>query len=199
MGKLVEEGTIEYVINQVIQGAKKPRLLLHACCGPCASSVLEFLHNYFDITVYFYNPNILPKEEFMLRLDALKVVVSQYNDVKLIVPDYNQNDYIPYVKGMENLPEGGARCSICFNIRLSATAQFLKDNFDCYDYFATTLTVSPHKNDKLINQIGQNIATKYGVNYLSSNLKKKDGYLRSTQISKELGIYRQNYCGCKFD
>jgi len=199
MAKQIEIGTIEYEIEKVKNGAPKPRLLLHACCGPCASSVLDYLKDFFDITVYFYNPNILPKEEFILRLDALKVVVSHFNNVKLIVPNYDQNEYLPHVKGMEKLPEGGARCNVCFSIRLKGTANYLFSHKDEFDYFATTLTVSPHKNDKLINEIGKSIANDLGINYLSSNFKKHDGFLKSTQLSKEWGIYRQNYCGCNFD
>lgn len=192
-------GTVEYEIEKAKETGQKRRLLLHACCGPCSTSVLDYLHDYFDITVYFYNPNILPKEEFIRRLEALKTVISHFSDVKLIVPEYNPEEYLPYVKGMENLPEGQSRCSICFDIRLGGTAAYFKAHENEFDFFATTLTVSPHKNHILINETGNRIAEKFGIQYLDSNFKKKDGYLKSCQLSKKWGIYRQDYCGCRFD
>lgn len=196
---IVEIGSIEEQIEKVKESGQKSRLLLHACCGPCATSVLEYLTPYFDITVFYYNPNILPKEEFMRRLEALKVVVSHFDGVKLVVPDQSECEYLPLVKGLEQEPEGGARCGVCFALRLDKTARYLLEHKDEFDFFATTLTVSPHKDSVRINGIGKSVADKYGVNYLSSNFKKRDGYLRSTQLSKEYGIYRQDYCGCKFD
>ena len=193
-----EQGSIEEQIEKTKESGQKSRLLLHACCGPCASSVLEYLTPYFDITVFYYNPNILPNEEFIRRLDALKVVVSHFDGVKLVVPEQSGNEYLPLVKGLEGEPEGGKRCGVCFALRLDGTAKFMAQSGD-YDFFATTLTVSPHKDNVRINEIGKNIADKYGVKYLSSNFKKRNGYLRSTQLSKEFGIYRQDYCGCRFD
>lgn len=194
--KKYEVGTVDYILQNPAE--QKPRMLLHACCGPCATSVLERIHDYFDITIYFYNPNIMPKEEFNKRLCALKDVISHFDDVKLIVPDQDEQDYISLVKGYESAPEGGSRCAICFEMRLLSTAKYLANHKDDYDYFATTLTVSPHKNAKLINEIGKRIANDYGVEYLSSDFKKQDGYLRSTQLCKEWNIYRQSYCGCTF-
>ena len=192
-----EEGTIECVIAS--QNERKPRLLLHACCGPCASSVLEYLYPSFDITVYYYNPNIMPKEEFIRRFEALKTVVSHFDGVKLVCPEQDENEYVNLVKGMEHLEEGGARCNVCFALRLENTAKYLSAHKDEFDAFATTLTVSPHKNATLINEIGNAVANKHGVQYLSSNFKKRNGYLRSIQLCKEWNIYRQNYCGCHFD
>lgn len=189
-------GTVEYEIELSKKTARKPRLLLHACCGPCASSVLEYLTSYFDVTVYYYNPNILPKDEFIKRENALKDVVSHFDGVKLVVPSQDEQEYISYVKGHKSDPEGGARCALCFNLRLENTAKYMLENIENFDFFATTLTVSPHKNAPLINDIGKNIAQKYGVDYLSSDFKKRDGYLRSIQLCKEWGIYRQTYCGC---
>lgn len=189
-------GTIEYEIALAEASAQKPRLLLHACCGPCASSVLEYLTPLFDVTVYFYNPNILPKEEFIKRENALKDVIAHFDGVKLIIPEQDEIEYISYVKGHKNDREGGARCSLCFTLRLEKTAEFLKIHSDEFDFFATTLTVSPHKNAPLINQIGNDVANKIGVKYLSSDFKKRDGYLRSTVLCREWGIYRQVYCGC---
>lgn len=192
-------GTIEYEMQLAKENYKKPRLLLHACCGPCASSVLEYLTPLFDVTVYFYNPNILPKEEFIKRENALKDVIAHFDGVKLIIPEQDETEYISYVKGHKNDREGGARCSLCFTLRLEKTAEFLKSHSDEFDFFATTLTVSPHKNAPLINQIGNDVANKIGVKYLSSDFKKRDGYLRSTVLCREWGIYRQVYCGCITD
>ena len=194
--KTPEVGTIEYEMQLAKENCKKPRLLLHACCGPCASSVLEYLTPLFDVTVYFYNPNILPKEEFIKRENALKDVIAHFDGVKLIIPEQDEIEYISYVKGHMNDREGGARCSLCFTLRLEKTAEFLKIHSDEFDFFATTLTVSPHKNAPLINQIGNDVANKIGVKYLSSDFKKRDGYLRSTVLCREWGIYRQVYCGC---
>ncbi len=185
---------IDRVIGE--QFDKKPRLLLHACCGPCATSVLERLTPYFDVTVYFYNPNIMPKEEFILRLDTLKSVIAHFDDVKLIVPDQDEIDYLPLVVGHEEEREGGARCSICFALRLDNTAKYLSSHKGEFDYFATTLTVSRRKNAQLINEIGEQISKKYGVTYLSSDFKKLGGENRSTELCKEWNIYRQHYCGC---
>ena len=189
-------GTVEYEIELAKETARKPRLLLHACCGPCASSVLEYLTPHFDVTVYYYNPNILPKDEFIIRENALKEVVSHFDGVNLVVPNQDEQEYVSYVKGHKSDPEGGARCSLCFNLRLENTAKYMLENVETFDFFATTLTVSPHKNAPLINEIGNTVAKKYGVNYLSSDFKKRDGYLRSIQLCKEWGIYRQTYCGC---
>lgn len=194
--KKYEIGTVDYILHNPTE--QKPRLLLHACCGPCATSVLERMCDSFDVTVYFYNPNIMPKAEFNKRLSALKDVISHFDGVKLIVPYQDEQDYISLVKGLENAPEGGSRCAICFEMRLLSTAKYLADHKDDYDYFATTLTVSPHKNAELINEIGNHIANEYDVKYLSSNFKKQDGYLRSTQLCKEWDIYRQSYCGCVY-
>jgi len=189
-------GTVEYEIELAKETARKPRLLLHACCGPCASSVLEYLTPHFDVTVYYYNPNILPKDEFIKRENALKEVVSHFDSVNLVVSNQDEQEYVSYVKGHKSDPEGGARCSLCFNLRLENTAKYMLENVGTFDFFATTLTVSPHKNAPLINEIGNTVAKKYGVNYLSSDFKKRDGYLRSIQLCKEWGIYRQTYCGC---
>lgn len=194
--KTPQVGTIEYEMQLAEASAQKPRLLLHACCGPCASSVLEYLTPLFDVTVYFYNPNILPKEEFIKRENALKDVIAHFDGVKLIIPVQDEIEYISYVKGHKNDREGGARCELCFTLRLEKTAEFLKAHSDDFDYFATTLTVSPHKNAPLINRIGNDAANKIGVKYLSSDFKKRDGYLRSTVLCREWGIYRQVYCGC---
>lgn len=185
-----------YTIEYQMQQPAPPRLLLHVCCGPCAAGALSLIRDRFDITAFYFNPNILPKEEFIRRLDALKTVLCHFNVSKLIVPAQNSDMFLSRVQGYETLKEGGARCDICFNLRLSATAQYLADHRDGYDFFATTLTVSPHKNAPLINKIGEVAGDNYGVKYLASDFKKRDGFLNSVKISKQLQIYRQNYCGC---
>ena len=182
-------------IDDIVQ-AEKPKLLLQVCCAPCFCGSIEYLTEHFDVTAFFYNPNIQPKEEFNLRLDALKQLIEHFPSVKLVVPEQDENEYLSFVEGLEKEKEGGSRCTACFDLRLEITAQYMRDND--YDYFATTLTVSPHKNAKLINEIGNKLASKYNVKYLESDFKKKDGYLRSIRLSKELDLYRQDYCGCSF-
>lgn len=182
-------------IEDIVQ-AEKPRLLLQVCCAPCFCGSIEYLTEHFDVTAFFYNPNIQPKEEFNLRLDALKQLIEHFPSVKLVVPEQDESEYLSFVEGLEKEKEGGSRCTACFDLRLEKTAQYMMGND--YDYFATTLTVSPHKNAKLINEIGNKLASKYNVKYLESDFKKKDGYLRSIRLSKELDLYRQDYCGCSF-
>ena len=184
-------------IEDIIQ-AEKPRLLLQVCCAPCFAGSIDYLTEHFAVTAFFYNPNIQPKEEFNIRLDALKQLIVQYPSVKLVVPKQDEDEYLAFVKGLENEQEGGGRCTACFNLRLEKTAQFMRDNKGDYDYFATTLTVSPHKNAKIINEIGNKVGEKHNVQYLDSDFKKKDGFLRSIRKSKKLNLYRQDYCGCSF-
>ncbi len=176
----------------------KKTLLLHSCCGPCSSYVLEYLSRYFTITVLFYNPCIHPKEEFEHRLQEQKRIIQEGtypNPVTLLVPPYEPETFFKKVKGLEDCPEGGQRCSLCFEQRLSFTADTARQQN--FDYFATTLTVSPHKNAPLINQIGEAVATQRAM-YLPSDFKKKNGYKRSLELSKQYNLYRQNYCGCIF-
>lgn len=173
-------------------------MLLHSCCAPCTSGVLWQLEEY-DITLYFYNPNIDTIEEYNLRLSALQDYIKKINNenngnIKIIAEPYNHLEFSEKIVGLENEKEGGDRCNICFALRLDKTAQFAKDNG--YDIFATTLTVSPHKNFETINGIGLKLSNKYNIEYLPSNFKKNNGYLISIQNSKKYGIYRQNYCGC---
>lgn len=194
--KQLEAGTVDYEIANSQQTGIKPRLLLHACCGPCTAGALANIAPYFDITIYFYNPNIMPKEEFNKRILALKDVISHFDNVKLVIPKQDESDFLPLVKGMEALPEGGKRCSICFAMRLKNTAEYLAAHKGEFDFFATTLTISPMKNAALINEIGNSVAKTLGVNYLSSNFKKHDGFLKSTTLCKQWDIYRQHYCGC---
>ena len=190
---------LDGILKDISSSGKTPKLLLHSCCGPCSSYVLEYLSKYFDITVFFYNPNISPKEEYLKRVEAQRRIVEMMpftNPVKLIVCDYNESEFYNAVKGFESYPEGGARCPLCFTLRLGKTAEAARDMK--FDYFATTLTVSPHKNAELINAIGSKLSEEYGVKYLPSDFKKREGYKRSIELSKEYDLYRQDYCGCSF-
>ena len=176
---------------------RRPRLLLHACCGPCASAVLERVTPHFDTTVLYYNPNILPEEEFDKRLHWLEHLLREApfgQGVELLVPDRDESAFRAAAAGLEQEREGGARCTVCFDLRLGKTAELAREGG--FDYFATTLTVSPHKNAPLINAIGERLAESYGVEWLPSDFKKRDGYRRSIQLSHEYGLYRQAWCGC---
>lgn len=173
----------------------KPKLLLHACCAPCASSSILRVADSFDLTLYFYNPNIDGESEFIKRAEELQRLCKTFN-VKCIIEGYNPQDFYDIVKGYEGDLEGGSRCARCFKLRLNKTAQKAKE---CgFDYFATTLTLSPLKNAELINKIGIELAKDSSVKYLPTDFKKRGGYLQSIQLSNEYGLYRQNYCGCEF-
>lgn len=176
----------------------RPKLLLHSCCGPCSTTVLSLLASYFDITVLYYNPNIEPKEEYYKRKEEQIRFIKDFNNehIKFMDCDYNNQDFRSRVVGLEQEREGGARCAVCFKLRLEKTAEITKA-LD-FDYFGTTLTVSPHKNSEVINKIGALLETEYGVKYLYSDFKKKDGYKRSIELSKKYNLYRQDYCGCEF-
>ena len=187
---------LDGVIEEIPAG-ERPRLLLQGCCGPCSSYVLEYLTRYFDITLLFYNPNIRPEAEYDKRLGALRDLLARMplpNPVRLWEPGWRGSEFMDAVKGLENEPEGGTRCSVCFRLRLGETARLAAEGE--YDFFGTTLTVSPHKNAALLNAIGEGLEARYGVRWLPSDFKKRDGYLRSIRLSKEYGIYRQEYCGC---
>lgn len=182
--------------------AEKRKLLLHSCCAPCSTSTIERLSQFYDITVFYYNPNIYPHEEYLKRkseqLRFIDILNKTYNDLSIgfLDCDYESEKFYDAVKGLEDEPEGGARCPVCFKLRLEKTAIMAKKlNFDI---FGTTLTVSPHKNADLINSIGINLQNKHDIKFLQANFKKGDGYKRSIEISKQLDIYRQNYCGCEF-
>lgn len=176
---------------------QKPKLLLHSCCGPCSSASLEKLQQFFDITIVFYNPNIYPKQEFDKRLaEQKKLLKKAFSDILILETEYKESEFLEKTKGLENEKEGGARCSVCFALRLEKTAQIAKQNG--FDYFGTTLTISPHKNEQIINALGENISKKYGISFLYGDLKKHDGYKRSIELSKIYDIYRQHYCGCRF-
>lgn len=174
---------------------EKPRLLLHACCAPCASACIERVKNAFAVTAYFYNPNIDGKEEYDHRAGELERLCKAFG-VNAVIESYEPQEFFSAAAGLENAPEGGARCEKCFLLRLNRTAKFAKENG--FDYFATTLTLSPLKNAEKLNTAGFSAAENYGVKYLPTDFKKRGGYLRSIELSKELGLYRQNYCGCVF-
>ena len=176
-----------------------PKILLHSCCAPCSSYVIEYLSNYFYITILYYNPNISPKEEYLKRKDEQIRLINNMDTkypVDIIDVDYDNDIYEKKICGLENEPERGLRCSVCFKLRLEKTANIAKENN--FDYFATTLTLSPYKNAKLINEIGFEIEKDNNISYLASDFKKQNGYKRSIELSSKYKLYRQNYCGCKY-
>ncbi len=169
------------------------KLLLHTCCAPCVTVPIERLCSDYEITCFFYNPNIYPEQEYRHRLKELQNFVTELN-IKVIVHEYNSEHWFKMVKGLENEPEGGKRCAICFRMRLQETAKVTKQTG--FDLFTTTLTISPHKNATSINQIGLESSEQHQIKFLEANFKKKDGYKRSVELSKIYNMYRQNYCGC---
>ena len=180
-----------------------PRLLLHSCCAPCSSSVLEYLRRYFEITVFYYNPNISMEAEYQKRVEEQKRLINAYNQlpdsgypIAVIEGDYEPEVFYVAAKGLEQCPEGGERCFACYELRLGKTAARAKKQ--AYDYFATTLTISPLKNAAKLNEIGERLAERYQISWLPSDFKKKNGYKRSIELSAEYGLYRQNYCGCVY-
>ena len=188
----------EKILAETKKSGKKPTLLLQACCAPCSSYTLEYLADYFDITLFFYNPNIAPESEYNFRAEELARLIKEHPDfrnVKLIVPEYDSTPFFEMAKGKEKLKEGGERCFDCYRLRLAETA---KAAVGKYDYFCTTLSISPHKNAEKLNTIGLELEKIYGVKYLPSDFKKKGGYQRSIALSKEYGLYRQDYCGCAY-
>ena len=185
--------------NTLKELTEKKTLLLHACCAPCSSYVIEYLSNYFDITILFYNPNINNIIEYNKRLQELERFVKEFktkNTVKVISLGYNHDEYLQTVFGLEQEKEGGSRCLKCYRLRLEKTFEYAKQyNFD---YVTTTLTISPLKNSQVINKIGSELESIYHINYLYSDFKKKEGYKRSIVLSHEYNLYRQDYCGCEF-
>lgn len=171
------------------------KLLLHICCAPDATVVFERLRSEYDITGYFYNPNIHEEAEYQFRAEEIKRLAHEM-DVPLEIGSYDSERWFELTKGMENLPEKGKRCTVCFQMRLEKSAQFATENN--FDIFTTVLTVSPHKNAMLINKIGEELAEKHDIQFMESNFKKKDGFKRSLELSKSYNLYRQNYCGCRY-
>ena len=179
-------------------GSRK-KILLHSCCAPCSSHVISYLTNFFDITIFYYNPNISPKSEYEKRKkEQIRLIkeIDKVGNIDIIDCDYDNDIYEERIKGYENEPERGSRCTICFDLRLSRTAEMAKHLN--YNYFCSTLTVSPYKNSKLINEIGEKLGKEYGVTWLYSDFKKENGYKHSIELSHKYNLYRQDYCGCKY-
>lgn len=198
MNKINYNLEMEKIIKK-IDLENKPRLLLHSCCGPCSSAVLERINEYFDMDIFYYNPNIDSSSEFYRRADEQKDLV-KYLDlddkIGVEVVKYNHDEFLDYVKGFEKYEEGGARCFKCYRQRMERAAEYAKENN--YDYFTTTLSISPHKDSQILNKIGEDISKKIGVKYLYSDFKKKNGFKRSVELTDKFNMYRQKYCGCEF-
>lgn len=190
---------------------RAPRLLLHSCCAPCSSYVLEYLRQYFQITVFYYNPNISLEEEYQKRVKEQKRLIASYNEqgkdeekataekrypIRILEGEYDPKEFLEMAKGMEECPEGGKRCFACYEMRLGKTARTAAEGN--FEYFTTTLTISPLKNAIKLNEIGERLEKEYGVKWLVSDFKKRDGYKRSIELSKEYELYRQDYCGCVY-
>jgi len=200
-----EKGSINFqkeldkLIIKLQEQNKVPTLLLHSCCAPCSSYVIEYLSQYFHLTVFYYNPNISELEEYKKRVQEQKRLISEFPTkykVDFLEGTYDNENYNKSVSGLEDCKEGGKRCFVCFDMRLRETAKVAKQGG--FDYFTTTLSISPLKNSAKLNEIGHNLGIEYGIEYLLSDFKKKDGYKRSTELSKQYDLYRQNYCGCIF-
>ena len=196
-------------LEKIIASLKEPpKVFLHSCCAPCSSYCMEYLRQYFDVTVFYYNPNIMNEEEYRKRVKEQQRLIDVYNrleqteegillrKIDFVEGRYDVENYLATVKGLEDTPEGGSRCGRCFELRLRETAKVAKElNMD---YFTTTLTISPLKNAQLLNEIGNRIGEEVGIAFLPSDFKKNNGYLRSIELSKEYDLYRQDYCGCEF-
>ena len=199
MDKLNYSLMLENTIKEIERSNIRPSLLLHACCAPCSSYVLEYLAKYFDITLFFFNPNISPESEYEFRKEELARLILQMplpSNVNLMSGRYCPEEFYEMSKGLEDLPEGDSRCKKCYRLRLRESAAIAKKHG--FDYFTTTLSISPYKNAEWLNTIGQEEADAIGIKYLFSDFKKKNGYKRSCELSAEYSLYRQDYCGCEF-
>ena len=202
MNKVNYQKELDKILNRLEASKEVPTLFLHSCCAPCSSYCLEYLSKYFRITVFYYNPNITASMEYRLRVAEQKRLIEALNEkeghhlIDFVEGDYEPASFLEVAKGLEDCPEGGERCFKCFDLRLRETARLAKERGA--NYFATTLTISPLKNADKINEIGQNLAGEYGTPWLPSDFKKKEGYKRSIELSKEYDLYRQDYCGCAF-
>ncbi len=186
----------ERIATECVDG-RRPSLLLHACCAPCSSYVLEYLSQHFDITLFFYNPNIAPEEEYHFRGEELLRLVKEMgfdDSIRVIQSEYHPEEFTAIAKGLEELPEGGNRCAACYRLRLRASADAAAAGG--FDFYTTTLSISPYKNAEWLNAIGEEEAARAGVRWLVSDFKKKNGYKRSCELSAQYGLYRQDYCGC---
>ena len=197
--KLNYQILLEKQLDEISKQDIKPTLLLHACCAPCSSYVLEYLNEYFDITIYFYNPNISPKEEYDFRANELIRLINEMpikNKVEIIIPEYDSLPFDTLAKGREADAERGNRCTECYKLRLKKTLEFAEKMH--FDYFTTTLSISPYKDAERLNNIGLDISQNSKVTWLYSDFKKKNGYKRSIELSNQYNLYRQNYCGCVY-
>lgn len=201
MNKKVQKINYQKELDKVLGSLEgvdeKPRLLIHSCCGPCSSYVLEYLKDYFSISILFYNPNIYPQEEFFYRAKEQEDLIEKMGlDIQVINLGHRPEDFYKLARGKEDLKEGGARCLSCYRLRLEEAALYAKAKG--FDYFTTTLSISPHKNSQVLNQIGRDLEDIYGLSYLYSDFKKNEGYKRSVDLTKKYNMYRQDYCGCEF-
>ncbi len=190
---------LDTLIQNIQASGEVPKLLLHSCCAPCSSYVLEYLSEYFEITVFYYNPNIFPESEYTKRILEQQMLIQDMkvkHPVSFLAGSYERNRFYEIAAGMEHLKEGGERCFKCYELRITEAAKVAVEGE--FDYFTTTLSISPLKNAKKLNEIGKAVGEKYGITYLQSDFKKKNGYKRSIELSKEYGLYRQDYCGCEF-
>ena len=188
---------LERILTDIRAQGIRPRLLLHVCCAPCASYCLEYLSPYFDITVYYYNPNITDRAEYALRLDTLHALLrARHPDVGCIAAEQDAQAFYKAVAGYERAQEGGARCDLCFALRLDETARLARERG--FDWFASTLSISPHKDAARLYEAGERAVARFGVRQLPNDFKKRGGYQRSIEICRELGLYRQTYCGCAY-
>ncbi len=197
MNKVNYQKETDKIIKKIEEEGSAPKLMLHSCCAPCSSYTLEYLSDFFEISVFYYNPNIYPKEEFEKRFAEQKRLIEALpakNRISLIKGEYNPNDFFEIAKGLEDAKEGFERCFKCYRQRLEKTAEIAKENN--FDFFCTTLSISPLKNSQKINEIGFETAERFGVKWLPSDFKKKEGYKRSIELSREYDLYRQDFCGC---
>lgn len=197
--KINYQKILDKTIEEILDNNKTPTLLLHSCCAPCSSYVLEYLSEYFLITVLYYNPNIFPKEEYEYRISEQEKLINELpskNKINFIRTDYEPEKFYSAIRGFEKEKEGGDRCFKCYELRLREAAKYARAGK--FDYFTTTLSISPMKNADKLNEIGKIISDEYDIPYLYSDFKKKNGYKRSVELSKEYGLYRQNYCGCVY-
>ena len=199
MNKINYQKELDKIIEQNVREDQVPSLLLHSCCAPCSSYTIEYLSQYFKITVLYYNPNISPKSEYEKRKSEQLRLIDEMETkypVSFLDCDYDYNEFLNIAKGYETCKEGGERCFRCYRLRLEKAAALAKEKG--FDYFCTTLSISPLKNSQKINEIGFELEKEYGVKWLPSDFKKKEGYKRSIVLSKEYNLYRQNFCGCAF-
>jgi hypothetical protein len=199
MNQVNYQRQLDEIIESLQRQKEVPKLLMHSCCAPCSSYCISYLAEFFQITIYYYNPNISPESEYQKRVSEQQRLISQMpvkHPVKFVLGQYNPDKFFDMAKGLEKEPEGGRRCFLCYEMRQREAAEYASS--EGFDYFTTTLSVSPHKNAAKLNEIGLRLAGEYGVPYLVSDFKKRGGYLKSIELSKEYDLYRQNYCGCVY-